>query len=288
MGKLTPYFTRYYAFPTSVASPLGACFSLMNLFARSWGGLLSDFMNKKFGMRGRITAMWVVQSIEGVFCILMGLVTVNFDGPDEPGFSSQMVQGIYEDGGITYTVNGTLGAIGKCSSKLIFAPATGLVDGVATTFPGWENGTPDPIPLIKIKDPGSTCVHNQGTVGMTMFMMVMFSLCVQMAEGLHFGIVPSISRPALGVVSGMVGAGGDTGALIGGQFVIGTKDQMDAGFIRLGIVIVAMSMLMHFIYFPDEGGILLPKGLPFNPQLIKEKSDQRGADQLDFSAKAAA
>lgn len=178
-------------------------------------------------MRGRITAMWVVQSIEGVFCILMGLVTVNFDGPDEPGFSSQMVQGIYEDGGvrapsahatrsrthvgrsravdrptlcvqlalpplclhrrscrhlasqITYTVNGTLGAIGKCSSKLIFAPATGLVDGVATTFPGWENGTPDPIPLIKIKDPGSTCVHNQGTVGMTMFMMVMFSLCVQ-------------------------------------------------------------------------------------------------------------
>ena len=46
-AKLTPYFTRYYAFPTSVASPLGACFSLMNLFARSWGGLLSDFMNKK-------------------------------------------------------------------------------------------------------------------------------------------------------------------------------------------------------------------------------------------------
>merc|ERR1712023_65054 len=219
-NKLVPYFTRYYGMHPRVAGPLGACFSLMNLFARSWGGLLSDFMNKKFGMRGRITAMWVVQSIEGVFCILMGLVTVNFDGPDEPGFSSQMVQGIYEDGGITYTVNGTLGAIGKCSSKLIFAPATGLVDGVATTFPGWENGTPAPIPLIKIKDPGSTCVHNQGTVGMTMFMMVMFSLCVQMAEGLHFGIVPYISRPALGVVSGMVGAGGNTGALLSGQFII--------------------------------------------------------------------
>jgi nitrate/nitrite transporter NarK len=36
----------------------------------------------------------------------------------------------------------------------------------------------------------------------------------QMAEGLCFGIVPSVSRPALGVVSGMVGAGGNAGSLI--------------------------------------------------------------------------
>ena len=43
------------------------------------------------------------------------------------------------------------------------------------------------------------------------------------------------------------------------------------------------SLVMHFIYFPDEGGILLPKGLPFNPQLVKEKAGQKGADQLDFA-----
>ena len=58
---------------------------------------------------------------------------------------------------------------------------------------------------------------------------------------------------------------------------------MDAGFIRLGVVIMTVSMIMHFIYFPDEGGILLPKGLGFNPQLIKESAGQKGADQLDFS-----
>ena len=33
-------------------------------------------------------------------------------------------------------------------------------------------------------------------------------------EGLTFGVVPVISRPALGVVSGMVGAGGNAGALV--------------------------------------------------------------------------
>ena len=104
-----------------------------------------------------------------------------------------------------------------------------------------------------------------------------------MAEGLHFGIVPYISRPALGVVSGMVGAGGNAGALIAGQFIIGTEDPMDNGFIRLGCIIIGASMIMHLIYFPEEGGILLPKGLGYNPQLIKEKKNMKGSDELDFA-----
>merc|ERR1719181_1206739 len=54
-NKLVPYFTRYYGMHPRTAGPLGACFSLMNLFARSWGGILSDFANKKAGMRGRVT-----------------------------------------------------------------------------------------------------------------------------------------------------------------------------------------------------------------------------------------
>ena len=106
---------------------------------------------------------------------------------------------------------------------------------------------------------------------------------MQMAEGLHFGIVPYISRPALGVVSGMVGAGGNAGALIGGQFIIGNYNTMDAGFIRLGVVIMTVSMIMHGIYFPGEGGILLPKNLNYDPQLVKEAVGQKGADQLDFT-----
>mgnify|MGYP004245824879 CR=1 FL=1 len=40
---------------------------------------------------------------------------------------------------------------------------------------------------------------------------------------------------------------------------------------------------MHGIFFPGEGGMLLPKSLGYNPQLIKETSGQKGADELDFS-----
>merc|ERR1719284_1749509 len=157
-NKLVPYFTRYYAMPPTTAGPLGACFSLMNLFARSWGGLLSDYASKKCGMRGRITAMWVVQTIEGFFCILMGLVTVGMDGPDEAGFSAITTQGVYvDDSGTEY-----------------------LVNGIVTNMPMSANT------LIMIKDPAANCVHNGGTLGTTMLVMIMFSICVQMAEGLHF------------------------------------------------------------------------------------------------------
>ena len=280
-NKLVPYFSRYYAMPPTVAGPLGACFSLMNLFARAWGGMLSDACAKKFGLRGRITAMWVIQTIEGLFCVLLGMITVGYDGPDEAKYSDTAaypsVQGIYPYGTMEYTINTTVGTLGPCSSDLVRSPEYGVVDGVLEKMP---------VPvdtLIMIRDPSPNCVHNQDTLLTTMVCVIMFSICVQMAEGLHFGIVPYISRPALGVVSGMVGAGGNTGALFAGKAVIGPSGTLDGGFINLGWVIMGASLVMHFIYFPDEGGILLPKGLPFNPQLVKEKAGQKGADQLDFA-----
>ena len=41
-------------------------------------------------------------------------------------------------------------------------------------------------------------------------------------------------------------------------------------------------MIQHLLYFPKEGGMLLPPGLPFDPQLIKPDADQKGADELNF------
>ena len=280
-NRLVPYFNRYYGMHPTIAGPLAACFSLMNLFARSWGGMLSDALAKNYGLRGRIAGMWSIQMLEGLFCVLMGLITVGYDSPDELKFADKVaypnVQGIYMHGSVTYTINGTLGELTPCSSEMIRAPETAMVNGVFRQFPVALDA------LIQIKDPAPNCVHNQSTLLTTMICMIFFSIFVQMAEGLHFGIVPYVSRPALGVVSGMVGAGGNAGALIGGQFIIGSADPMDQGFIRLGIVILTVSCIHHLIYFPEEGGILLPKGLPFNPQLIKERAGQRGSDELDFS-----
>ena len=80
----------------------------------------------------------------------------------------------------------------------------------------------------------------------------------------------------------MVGAGGNFGALYGGQWVIRAKSPLDSGFIYLGTIIMSVSLLMHFIFFPGEGGILLPKNFPYDPQHIKPPADAKGSDELNF------
>ena len=129
-NKVVMYFFNYYGLSPQIAGLLGSCFGLMNLVARSWGGLLSDVMNKKFDIRGRLWSMWIIQTLEGVMCILMGLVTVDLNGPHEPGYAdSEKLQGVFnmstyavgDRGMVTYVINGTEGAVGPCASKLIVA-----------------------------------------------------------------------------------------------------------------------------------------------------------------------
>merc|ERR1712196_718693 len=117
--------------------------------------------------------------------------------------------------------------------------------------------------------------------------MILFSLCVQAAEGLHYGIVPYVSRPALGIVSGMVGAGGNRGSVIAlWSFFKGGDIRTDHGFLYLGIMVISITALMFFVYFPDMGSMLTPaKALgSYDPQLIKPPADYRGADHMDLSA----
>merc|ERR1719267_429093 len=131
------------------------------------------------------------------------------------------------------------------------------------------------------------CISNQGASGQVVLFMILFSLCVQAAEGLHYGIVPYVSRPALGIVSGMVGAGGNLGAVIAlWSFFKGGDIRTDEGFFRLGFMVIGLTALMFFIYFPDMGGMLVPAGAlgSYNPQLWKPPADYRGADSMDFSA----
>lgn len=57
------------------------------------------------------------------------------------------------------------------------------------------------------------------TLALGIFLLILFSLTVQMAEGATFSVVPFINKKAIGSISGIVGAGGNFGAFLTALFL---------------------------------------------------------------------
>lgn len=163
------YFYDRFNLNLNLAGIVGATFGLVNIFSRPIGGGLSDFMAKKYGMRGRLWGWWIVQTLSGVMCIAMGLLD---------------------------------------------------------------------------------------TLSATIVVMIIFSIFVQAAEGLTFGVVPFVSRRSMGVVSGMTGAGGNVGAVITQViFFRGSQFTTERGITYMGVMIIACTLGITSIYFPQWGGM---------------------------------
>merc|ERR1712093_876414 len=137
---------------------------------------------------------------------------------------------------------------------------------------------------------GGKCICNSGTAPAVVTLLFMFSVCVQAAEGLSFGIVPYISRPALGVVSGMVGAGGNSGAVaMLNLYFKGHPIRKDKGIFNMGMCIVILTCTMVMpVYFPEHGGMFFKAGAlgSYDPQIIKPPEGHRGADSVVMEGEA--
>ena len=79
--------------------------------------------------------------------------------------------------------------------------------------------------------------------------MIVFSLFVQMSEGATYGIVPFINRKALGAVAGIVGAGGNAGAVAAGFLFRSESITMQQGLLYLGIMVGVASVATALVRF---------------------------------------
>ena len=82
--------------------------------------------------------------------------------------------------------------------------------------------------------------------------MIVFSLFVQMSEGATFSVVPFINRKALGSVAGIVGAGGNAGAVAFGFLFRAESLTYADALLIVGIVVIVASSLVLAVRFSPE------------------------------------
>ena len=96
------------------------------------------------------------------------------------------------------------------------------------------------------------------TLTNSIVVLVFFSVCVQAAEGTSYGIVPYVNPPCTGSIAGIVGAGGNTGAVCFGLCFRNLPDYREA-FDIMGGTIIASSVLSIFIFIEGHAGLLWGK-----------------------------
>ena len=181
------YFHDYFGLGLATAGLVASLFGLMNIFARTLGGVLGDRWGAKRGLKGRVWFLGVILFLEGLTLML---------------FSQQM----------------------------------GL-----------------PLAIVTL---------------------ILFSLCVQMSEGATFSVVPFVNKKALGAVAGIVGAGGNAGAVAAGFLFKSDALSWPQALLILGAVVTVCSSLAFAVRFSeaDEKAVEreLAKGFAAQPVLDKE------------------
>jgi NNP family nitrate/nitrite transporter-like MFS transporter len=82
--------------------------------------------------------------------------------------------------------------------------------------------------------------------------MMLTGLFVKMSNGANYSVVPFINKRALGAVAGIVGAGGNAGAVLAGFLFKTPSLTYPQAFLILGVVITACSALPFAVRFPAQ------------------------------------
>lgn len=102
-----------------------------------------------------------------------------------------------------------------------------------------------------------------GALPLAIVTLLVFSLFVQMACGATYGVVPFVNARALGTVAGIVGAGGNAGAVAAGFLFRSETMPVQQGFLYLGIAVTAASVAALVVRLaPEPGAAAEPTPLP--------------------------
>ena len=107
--------------------------------------------------------------------------------------------------------------------------------------------------------------------------MVIFSLFTQMSEGATFGLVPFMNKKALGAVAGIVGAGGNAGAVAAGFLFKSESLSYAEGLFYLGCAVVVCSFAAFAVRFSPA--VLKEEDLALQEAMAGRDSMATGSQQ---------
>lgn len=151
------HFVDTFKMSQAGAGLLAGVFGFMNLFARALGGIASDRVGKRAGMRGKGILLGILLFTEGVGLILFAM---------------------------------------------------------------------------------------SGNLSMAIVMMLFFAISLHMANGATYGIVPFVNEKDVGLVSGIVGAGGNLGGMAFGFLFKSKSISYTQAFNFIGFVVIAISIVV--------------------------------------------
>lgn len=163
-GRAASYYQKNFDATEGTAGLFAALFGLMNIFARSTGGRLSDVFSRQAGLSGRIK--WLVSVM-----ILEGIVIIAFSQIDQ--------------------------------------------------------------------------------LGLAIIIMMLSAFFVQMAAGATYSVVPFINPKFLGIVAGIVGAGGNVGAVCYTNVMLRAGLSFQDTLFWLGFFVIAIGLLGYLIRAPS-------------------------------------
>jgi NNP family nitrate/nitrite transporter-like MFS transporter len=174
-GSIALYFVDYFGYfkgmplaeAAVTAGLIASLFGLMNIFARTLGGIFGDNFASLWGLKGRTTWLFIALLGEGLALMLF----------------SQM-----------------------------------------------------PVLMLAIPT------------------LILFSLFTQMSEGATYSVVPFVNKKALGAIAGVVGAGGNAGAVAGG-FLLKSEafnSSWNEAYFLIGAIVTGVAFLALLVRFSPE------------------------------------
>jgi len=103
--------------------------------------------------------------------------------------------------------------------------------------------------LLVLEGIGISLFAQSQTLGLAIASMLLFALFLKMANGGTYGIVPFINKDAIGSVSGIVGAGGNIGAMLVGFLFKSEHLTYADAFHYIGIGVAVIGLLVFITKF---------------------------------------